>query len=219
MCADKSSSISIDPSQKRLQYDTPILNNVDKNPFIQFQQWYEKASSVSEIEEPNAMCVSTCNKEGKPSSRMVLMKKFTERGITFYSNQESRKGGEMTYNSNVALLFYWTALKQQIRIEGRVERVPDTEADDYWSTRPMMSRITTVVSQQSRPVSSREELERKIEEVKEREGDGVKRPSHWIGYLVVPDTFEFWQGHSGRLHDRFQYKSIGGDWDITRLQP
>ena len=218
MCADKSKPVCIDPSQKRISYDTPILNKVDQNPFIQFQQWYERASN-SDIEEPNAMCVSTCSKEGRPSSRMVLMKKFTETGVTFFSNQESRKGVEMSENCRVAVLFYWSALKQQIRIEGRMERVSDGEADEYWATRPLMSRLTTSVSQQSKPVSSREELELRVEEMKEKEGEGVRRPSSWVGYLVVPDSFEFWQGHSGRLHDRFQYRMTGGEWNTVRLQP
>ena len=221
MCADQSAPLRIDASQKRLPYHTPILTlqQVDKNPFVQFQRWYEGANDTQEIEEPNAMCLSTCSKGGRPSSRMVLMKDFSEHGVTFFSNQESRKGAEMADNSCVALLFYWTPLKQQVRIEGRAEVVQDKVSDEYWATRPLMSRLTAVISQQSRPVSSREELEQRREEAEGREGEGDKRPSHWAGYLVVPDYFEFWQGHSDRMHDRFEYKKIGGDWRITRLQP
>ena len=220
MCADQSAHLRIDAYQKRLPYDTPILTleQVDKNPFVQFKRWYEGASDTLEIEEPNAMCLSTCGKEGRPSSRMVLMKSFSEHGFTFFSNKESRKGAEMADNSCVALLFYWTALKQQVRVEGSAERVQDKESDEYWATRPLISRLTAVISQQSKPVSSREELEQRREEARGK-GEGEKRPSHWAGYLVVPDYFEFWQGHSDRMHDRFQYKKIGGDWSITRLQP
>ena len=222
MCADRSAPLSIDASQKRLPYNTPILTlqEVDKSPFVQFQKWYEGANESLEIEEPNAMCLSTCGKEGRPSARMVLMKSFSGNGFTFFSNRESRKGVEMADNSCVALLFYWTALKQQVRVEGRAGQVEGKVSDEYWATRPLISRMTAVISQQSKPVSSREELEQRREEAMGRGGEGEERPSHWSGYLVVPDYFEFWQGHSDRMHDRFEYKKTAyGDWNITRLQP
>ena len=220
MCADYKGCL-LDTSQERAAYDTPVLlkTEMDRSPFLQFQKWYQIARETKQIEEVNAMCVSTCSKDGRPSSRMVLMKKFSEDGVVFFSNTESRKGTDLAENSNAAVLFYWAPLKRQVRIEGRAEMSTDKEADEYWQSRPVMSRLTAVISQQSRPVASREELERRRNEAEGREGE-IRRPSHWRGYVVVPDCFEFWQGHSDRLHDRFEYKRVaGGDWSLTRLQP
>ncbi|KAI6173382.1 Pyridoxal 5'-phosphate synthase [Aphelenchoides besseyi] len=195
------------------------------DPFIQFDVWFKDvcshAGSIS-YEEMNACCVSTCV-NNKPSSRMVLLKKYDKSGFTFFTNSISRKGREMTENPNIAMLFYWPFVNRQVRIEGKVERISEAETDEYWNSRPITSRIGGAISEQSQEVPSRQFLEAKraelIERVAQEGPSAVPRPQSWSGFLLKPNYFEFWQGQSDRLHDRLAYRQNGEEWTRFRLSP
>lgn len=189
---------------------------ISKNPFEQFGWWFEDATK-SDIVEPNCMILSTATKEGKPSSRVVLLKAFDEQGFVFYTNYHSRKGKELTENNQAALLFFWDKLERQIRIEGVIEKVEAHLSEEYFSTRPYESRLSAIVSEQSAEIPSRQFLEDKLEEVKK--AGHVHRPEHWGGYVLKPDYFEFWQGRASRLHDRIVYELANKEWMIKRLAP
>ncbi len=211
-------------SQLRVLYSNEVImeSSVDPNPFSLFTQWFDIASKTDSIQEPNAMCLSTATPTGRPSSRFVLMKSFSNQGVKFYSNYNSRKGLELSQNPQACLLFYWPPLHRQVRIEGIVSRLSDEESTDYFNTRPKSSQSSASISAQSQPVSSRTELEEKwkghLESYSDRD---IPRPSHWGGYLLEPDYFEFWQGHSTRLHDRicFKKKKDIDTWPMQRLYP
>lgn len=193
---------------------------VDQNPFQQFEQWFQTAVQ-SEVPEPNAMTLSTVA-EGRPASRVVLLKDFDARGFVFYTNYESNKGKEMAANPMVALTFWWAELERQVRIEGKAERVPAQESDEYFFSRPRGSRIGAWASPQSQAIANREVVERRAEQLQAQYGEEifVPRPPHWGGYRVAPDFFEFWQGRSNRLHDRIAYRwQTEGGWQIQRLAP
>jgi pyridoxamine 5'-phosphate oxidase len=190
------------------------------DPIQQFAAWFEQAQ-VSGIRMPNAMTLATVSADGQPSARTVLLKFFDARGFVFYTNYGSRKAHEIEGNPRVALLFPWIDLERQVRITGRAERVSTAESAKYFLTRPRGSQIGAWVSNQSSPVSSRQLLMAKVEEVKRKYGDGeIPLPSFWGGYRVAPDSVEFWQGRENRLHDRFVYRSTdAGRWSIERLAP
>jgi pyridoxamine 5'-phosphate oxidase len=189
------------------------------SPFVQFQNWMAEAEK-SEPNDPNAMVVATATADGRPSLRAILLKGVDDRGFVFYTNRESRKGGELTANPRVALLFHWKSLKRQIRIEGVVEHVTDAEADAYYSSRPRISRLGAWASEQSRPLAKRTILEERLAEAEGRFPDEVPRPGYWSGYRVLPETFEFWQDMPYRLHDRTVYRrSADGAWEQSKLYP
>ena len=189
------------------------------SPFDQFRIWMEEAET-SEPNDPNAMVVATTMTDGRPSLRTVLLKSVDERGFIFYTNKESRKGIELCANPNVALLFHWKSLRRQIRIEGKVEDVTDSEADAYYASRPRISRLGAWASQQSRPLDSRAVLEARLAETERRFPGDVPRPTYWSGYRVLPALFEFWQDMPFRLHDRTIFRpSEGGLWSQTKLFP
>ena len=191
------------------------------DPISRFIELFEQASKRPDIAEPTATAVATADARGRPAVRMLLLKGVDERGFVYFTNFESRKGREMAENPYVALCFHWQPMEQQVRVEGKVERVSDEEADEYFASRARGSQIGAWASQQSRPLSGRAELEARIQEVERLyEGRDVPRPPHWTGFRVVPERIEFWSGRNARLHDREVYLSDGnGDWTIERLYP
>ena len=194
--------------------------NVDPNPLKQFEQWFQAAVEAEPI-LPEAVSLATATREGRLSSRMVLLKDFDERGFVFYTNYESRKGIELAENPNAALVFYWRQLERQICITGTVSKVSREESEAYFRTRPRGSQIGALTSRQSQVVASREVLESRFQQLMaEYEGGEIPLPSYWGGYRLSPATIEFWQGRSDRLHDRFLYKrQSGGPWQLERLSP
>ena len=191
------------------------------DPILQFRLWFEEAVA-SGIREPNAMTLATSTRDGRPSARMVLLRGFDHRGFVFYTNFESRKGGELQENPLAALVLFWVDLERQIRIEGRVELVDDIESDAYFAGRPVESRIGAWASPQSQVLPDRATLERRVEELQKiYAGQEVPRPPFWGGFRVIPTTIEFWQGRPSRLHDRLRYRLVAetGDWIIERLSP
>ena len=192
---------------------------MSESPFKKFGEWLAAAEG-SEPNDPNAMTVATVGADGRPAARVVLLKRWDERGFVFFSHLPSRKGREMAGNPQVALLFHWKSLQRQVRIEGVVAQVSDAEADDYFATRPRQSQIGAWASAQSQPLPSREVFEARIEQAEARfAGVAVSRPDYWSGWRLVPDCFEFWQGVDFRLHDRLVFTKAGEGWETGRLFP
>ena len=221
-----STALQRDISQLRMAYSRTTFTEdqlaSSTNPFEQFHAWFQEALACREIAEANAVCVSTVGASGRPSSRMVLMKGYSEEeGFKFYTNLDSRKAKDIAGNSEVCLLFYWPPLHRQIRIEGTADRVSEETAQQYFSTRPRQSQLSAVASPQSQRISSREELEEKHKEFSRLYPDLIPKPEHWGGYRVQPRLMEFWQGQSTRLHDRIVFeKEDGSDkWTTYRLAP
>jgi len=198
----------------------PDLSPAASDPFAQFHAWLAEAW-VQEPEDANAMTLATATPDGTPAARIVLLKGADERGFVFYTNIESRKGEELAANTRAALLFHWKPLGRQVRIEGRVERVTDAEADAYFATRPRISRLGAWASDQSRTLAGRADLERRLAEYEAKyPGEDIPRPPHWSGFRVVPERFEFWQNMPYRLHDRTVYaRAAGVGWTVGRLFP
>ncbi len=193
---------------------------MDPNPFKQFEQWFQAAVAAEPV-LPEAVSLATATREGRLSSRMVLLKDFDERGFVFYTNYESRKGTELAENPNAALVFYWRQLERQICITGTVSKVSREESEAYFRTRPRGSQIGALTSRQSQAIANREVLESRFQQLmSEYEGREIPLPSYWGGYRLSPATIEFWQGRSDRLHDRFLYKrQSSGQWQLERLSP
>lgn len=209
-------------SDLRADYTKAALRAADlaADPFAQFEQWFRQAEEC-EVQEPNAMCLASVAANGQPSTRVVLLKGFSKKGLVFYTNYESRKAIELESNSRVSVNFLWLPLQRQVNITGRVERVSKVEALQYFVSRPFASRLGAWSSPQSQVITSRQILEAKLDQMKRKFADGeVPLPDHWGGYRIVPETFEFWQGGGGRLHDRFMYRLDDADqWASARLAP
>jgi pyridoxamine 5'-phosphate oxidase len=195
-------------------------SDTDPNPIEQFRTWFDEALAAN-LHEPNAMILATATPAGRPSARVVLLKGFDERGFVFYTNYEGRKSRELEANPYAALLFYWGELERQVRLEGRVGRIPEEESDAYFAGRPRGSQLGAWASEQSRPIKDRGALEERLRELEAKyEGREVPRPPFWGGYRVEPEKMEFWQGRENRLHDRLVYRrSEDGGWGRERLQP
>ncbi len=192
---------------------------VDPDPIIQFRTWMNEALDA-ELPEPNAMTVATVGADGKPSARVLLIKGVDQRGFVFFTNYESHKGRDLEANPHASLVFYWIELERQVRIDGRVEKLPEEESDGYFDSRPLDSRIGAWASNQSRELSSRLALVANAAKYAARYAMNPPRPPHWGGYVVIPEAIEFWQGRPSRLHDRILYTcQPDGSWKIVRLAP
>ncbi|MBI1228197.1 MAG: pyridoxamine 5'-phosphate oxidase [Bacteroidetes bacterium] len=201
--------------------DSLKIGDMDSLPSNQFHHWFQDALKA-EIKEPNAMTLATVTPEGKPSARVVLLKDYGPEGFTFFTNYDSKKGKELAQNPAVALVFLWLGLHRQVRIEGMAERLSAEASEAYFQSRPRRSQVGAWASPQSTVLESRDWLLTKVKSV-EKKYKGQEKlplPEYWGGYLVRPTLFEFWQGQTSRLHDRFQYtKSANGNWVIERLAP
>jgi len=194
---------------------------VDASPIRQFRIWSDevRATGVSE-QDAISMTLATAAKDGQPSARIVLLKSFDDRGFVFYTNYLSRKANELEENPRACLLFYWSSLWRQVRIEGPVEKVSVTESEEYFQSRPLGSKLGAWASNQSTVIDSREVLEARFAEFEERFGEDVPKPPHWGGYRLQPNLIEFWQGRDNRMHDRLRYGlRDDGTWLIERLAP
>ena len=193
---------------------------IDKNPIVQFQQWFNEAVQ-EKIPEPNAFILSTAMVDFKPSARVMLLKGVENNSFVFFTNYESRKGKELTWNPYAAMVFLWLPMQRQIRIEGRVEKISTEESENYFQSRPRESQLGAWCSVQSSVLESRAELDNKyITLEKKYEGKEIPKPPYWGGFKVLPSAIEFWQGRTSRLHDRLRYTHQGNDnWLIERLSP
>lgn len=188
-------------------------------PLQQFEQWMNEAIAAH-IPEPNAMTLATVGAEGRPSTRIVLIKGWDARGLVWYTNYASRKGQELAQHPVAALQFHWVELERVVRVEGRVEKVSDAESDAYYHSRPLDSRLGAWASPQSQPIGSRAVLVANAAKAAAQHGLNPPRPPHWGGYRLLPDTWEFWQGRKSRLHDRLRYRlDATGQWQRERLAP
>lgn len=194
-------------------------SDVDKDPFKQFTLWLNQAVQAR-IPEVQAMTLSTADKTGKPSARVVYLREFSANTFCFYTNYESRKSQELLENPYAGLSFFWPELERQIRIEGTVSKAPTAQSDMYFNSRPYDSKIGAWASHQSSPLASRKELEDKIQELKqEHSPETIRRPAHWGGFILTANYYEFWQGRKSRLHDRIEYRLHNGQWTSGRLSP
>ena len=188
------------------------------DPLLQFRQWFQQAIDA-QVPEPNAMTLATVGADGRPSNRIVLVKGIEERGLTWFTNYDSRKGRELAAAPFAALLFHWIDLERVVRIEGAVEKVSAEESDAYYQSRPLDSRLGAWASPQSQVIASRAVLVANAAKAAAKYGLHPPRPPHWGGYRLLPDTWEFWQGRKSRLHDRLLYRLEGGAWVRERLAP
>jgi pyridoxamine 5'-phosphate oxidase len=189
-----------------------------EDPIALFREWFDEALAAG-VEVPEAMTLATADADGRPSARMLLLKSADDRGFTFFTGYESRKGLELAENPRAALVFYWRPLGRQVRVEGAVRRLAAEESDAYWATRPPRSRAAAAVSRQSKPLESLEALGAEAERLLAENRGEVPRPERWGGYLLEPETIELWQHRDDRLHDRLRYTRAREGWRSERLAP
>jgi pyridoxamine 5'-phosphate oxidase len=191
-----------------------------RDPLELFRQWFEEAKATG-LDLPEAMTLATAAADGGPSARTVLLKGVDERGFVFFTNYESRKGSELAANPRAALVFHWQQEpRRQVLVTGSVEKIPEAESDAYYAMRPVGSRLAAWASRQSRPIAGREELERAYAEAEEAHGDDPPRPPYWGGFVLEPETIEFWESRPSRLHERLRYsRDERGEWQAGALAP
>ncbi len=202
-------------------YGDLVENQINSDPIKQFDDWFQTALKA-DLREPNAMTLATASLDGKPSARIVLLKHYDERGFVFFTNYQSAKGQQLELNPSAALVFLWDKLERQVRIEGSIEKISDSESDDYFHSRPISSQIGAWTSQQSQVIANRETLVTKQQELNQKYQDSeiIPRPPHWGGIRVIPTSIEFWQGRPDRLHDRLIYTKLQRTgWKVARLSP
>jgi pyridoxamine 5'-phosphate oxidase len=206
--------------RKSYEYGELLLDNTPENPLQLFESWFTEVDQRFQDTETNAMTISTIGKDGFPKSRIVLLKKYNDKGFIFYTNYKSEKGRAIKENSKVCLSFFWEKAERQVIIKGEVFKISEAESDAYFKSRPKGSQLGAVVSHQSEPIASRVLLETQLKQLeKEYEIKPVERPDVWGGYIVKPVSIEFWQGRPNRLHDRILYQSVEKNWSKIRLQP
>ena len=205
--------------RKEYRFSQLDIENLDNNPIVQFKYWLNEALRADVI-EPTGMVLSTATVEGRPSSRVVLLKSLDNDGFTFFTNYESRKGIQIEENPFGSLLFFWSTLERQVRIEGKILKTKQEESDEYFRVRPEGSKIGSWASPQSRRIPNREYLENLEKDYHMLfRTRALDRPEHWGGYKLLPSLVEFWQGRENRLHDRFEYSRNRNIWEIHRLAP
>jgi pyridoxamine 5'-phosphate oxidase len=204
----------------RVSYEQGELNesDINHNPLDQFNKWLAEAIK-NQVPEPNAMVLATVNKDGQPGARNVLLKSADDNGFIFFTNKNSDKASDLKQNPNCTLLFSWLNQHRQVIVKGIVKEISREESNTYFQTRPYGSRISAWVSEQSQVIKSREELEIKVKEFMDKYPENVPMPDYWGGYLVKPESIEFWQGRPSRLHDRIRFTKKGNTWTIERISP
>lgn len=196
------------------------IHSVDPNPLQQFRTWYYETELHGDIDEVNAMTLSTMGRDGFPKGRIVLLKKYNENGFYFYTNYKSEKGLSIEKHKQVCLSFFWPIMERQVIIKGIAEKTTILDSTNYFHSRPRGSQLGALASDQSQEINSREQLEARLSELEQKYKDKeIPIPKNWGGYVVSPLVIEFWQGRPNRLHDRIQYSLEGMDWKIKRLQP
>jgi pyridoxamine 5'-phosphate oxidase len=212
--------MSKDLSNYRKKYSKGKLieNIIPKNPIDLFSNWFNDVEQNKSEQEPNIMSISTVDENKMPRSRIVLLKKFSKSGFVFFTNYNSRKGLNINLNSNVCLSFYWPNFERQVIVNGKATKISETDSVEYFDSRPKGSKISAIISNQSKVIESRDLLDKKFSELL-KSGIPLNKPDHWGGYLVKPTEIEFWQGRENRLHDRIIYKNDDKDWKFYRLSP
>lgn len=209
---------NVESVRREFNFGSLDLSDVPNNPIEIMEQWLADGIAKQE-KDPNAFVLSTV-KDGMPDSRVVLLRDFTENGLTFFTNYQSKKGNDLLDNQLVAVNFYWIDLDRQVRIQGKVTKVAAKVSDEYFNSRPRSSQIGAWASNQSTVIASRGTIEERVAELEKKyEGQDVPRPEHWGGYIITPINYEFWQGRASRLHDRLAFHFENGAWTANRLAP
>ncbi len=214
-------AIELDLSDVRRDYESHAIDkkDMDSDPFVEFGRWLQRARDL-ELLDATAMTLATADADGRPSARVVLLKHVDRKGFCWYTDSRSQKGRELAVNPHAALLFHWRDLSRQVRVQGTAALLPAADAEKYFQIRPEGSRFSAAASCQSAEVESRSHLEDEVLRLRAAYPDGdVPRPEAWLGYRLVPDYFEFWQGRDNRLHDRIAYVADGDSWIMKRLSP